>query len=40
MFSNLFAQAAENEKINVVQRMQSGQPVPLMVRQSQQVQQN
>lgn len=39
MFSNMFAQAAENEKINVVQRIQSGQQVPLMVRQSQQVQQ-
>ena len=39
MFSNLFAQAAENEKINVVQKMQSGQPVPLMVRQTEQMQQ-
>lgn len=33
-FSNLFAQIAENEKVNVVQRMQSGQQVPVMVRQT------
>jgi hypothetical protein len=38
-FSNLFAQVAENEKINVVQRMQSGQQVPISVRQTQQMQQ-
>jgi len=38
-FSNLFSQIAENEKINVVQRMQSGQQVPVTVRQTQQMQQ-
>ena len=39
VFSNLFSQIAENEKINVVQRMQSGQQVPVTVRQTQQMQQ-
>jgi len=38
-FSNLFAQIAENEKVNVVQRMQAGQSVPLMIKQVQPLQQ-
>ena len=38
-FSNLFAQIAENEKVNVVQKMQSGQPVPVTVRQTMAMQQ-
>jgi hypothetical protein len=33
-FSNLFAQVAENEKVNVVQRIQSGAQVPLAIKQS------
>lgn len=33
-FSNLFAQAAENDKVNVVARINAGQQVPVLVRES------